>query len=130
MFVSVDLRAAVQNADLVVLCVPVRTIIDAATAVIPACREGAIITDIGSSKGVIVREIEALIHKSKAKVSFVGSHPIAGSEKKGIDAADSIVLEGAPCVITPTFSSRETRMNSYMGKNPPRLAQHRAQRRR
>src|SRR5258708_2945651 len=44
---SVDLRAAVQNADLIVLCVPVRTILDAASAVIPACREGAVITDIG-----------------------------------------------------------------------------------
>ena len=107
---SVDLRAAVQNADLIILCVPVRTILDAAAAVIPACREGAVITDIGSSKGVIVRDIEALIHKSKAKVSFVGSHPIAGSEKKGIDAADQVQLEHAPCVVTPT---QQTDIEAY-----------------
>jgi len=107
---SVDLRAAVQNADLVILCVPVRTILDAAAAVIPSCREGAIITDIGSSKGVIVREIEHLIQKSKAKVSFVGSHPIAGSERKGIDAADLVTLDHAPCVITPT---QQTDIEAY-----------------
>ena len=107
---SVDLRAAVKDADLVILCVPVRTILDAAAAVIPACREGAIVTDIGSSKGVIVREIEALIHKTKAKVSFVGSHPIAGSEKKGIEAADQVVLDHAPCVITPT---QQTDIEAY-----------------
>ena len=107
---SVDLRSAVQNADLIILCVPVRTILDAAAAVLPACREGAIITDIGSSKGVIVREIENLIHRSKSKVSFVGSHPIAGSEKKGIEAADLVVFDHAPCVITPT---QQTDIEAY-----------------
>lgn len=99
---TLDLRAAVQNADLVILCVPVRTILDAATAVLPACREGTIITDIGSSKAVIVRQIEALIHKMKSRAQFVGSHPVTGSEKKGIEAADQVVLQGAPCVVTPT----------------------------
>lgn len=99
---TLDLRAGVHDADLVILCVPVRTILDAANAVIPACREGTIITDIGSSKGMIVTQVEALIHKLKAKVQFVGSHPVTGSEKKGIDASDNVTLTGAPCVITPT----------------------------
>lgn len=107
---SLDLRAAVQNADLVILCVPVRTILDAAAAVIPVCREGAIVTDIGSSKGVIVHEVEALIHRTKSKAFFVGSHPIAGSEKKGVDAADAVDLNGAPCVITPT---QQTDIEAY-----------------
>ena len=99
---TLDLRNAVHEADLVILCVPVRTILDAAAAVIPVCREGTIITDIGSSKGVIVHEIEALIHRLKSKVHFVGSHPITGSEKRGIDSAEHVTIEGAPCVITPT----------------------------
>src|SRR6476620_5993461 len=55
---TLDLREGVHDADLVVLCVPVRTILDAANAVIPACREGTIITDIGSSKQFIVKQIE------------------------------------------------------------------------
>ena len=99
---TLDLRTGVHDADLVILCVPVRTILDAAAAVIPACREGTIITDIGSSKSVIVKEVGALIHKLKSKVHFVGSHPITGSEKKGIDSAEGVVIEGAPCVVTPT----------------------------
>jgi len=107
---SLDLRAAVQNADLVILCVPVRTILDAAAAVIPVCREGAIVTDIGSSKGVIVHEVEALIHRSKSKAFFVDSHPIAGSEKKGVDAADAVDRTNAPCVITPT---QQTDIEAY-----------------
>lgn len=99
---SLDLRTAVRDADMVVLCVPVRTILDAAAAVVPACREGTIITDIGSSKQVIVREIEALIHKLKHKVHFVGSHPVTGSEKRGIDSSENIIIDGANCVVTPT----------------------------
>ena len=99
---TLDLRAAVRDADLVVLCVPVRTILDAANAVIPACREGTVITDIGSSKNMIVRQVEILLHKHKSRAFFVGSHPVAGSEKKGIEAADQVNLSGAPCVITPT----------------------------
>ena len=107
---TVSLRDAVQDADLVILCVPVRTILDAAAAVIPVCREGTIVTDIGSSKLVIVKQVEALIHKLKSKVHFVGSHPVTGSEKRGIDALEHVTLEGAPCVITPT---QHTDIESY-----------------
>ncbi|HEY3320757.1 MAG TPA: prephenate dehydrogenase [Planctomycetota bacterium] len=99
---TLDLRAGVQDADLVILCVPVKTILDAAAAVIPACREGTIITDIGSSKAVIVQQVDAMIHRLKSKCYFVGSHPITGSEKKGIEAADQVILAGASCAITPT----------------------------
>jgi len=99
---TLDLRAGIHDADLVILCVPVKTILDAAAAVIPACREGTIITDIGSSKAVIVQQVDSLIHKLKSKVHFVGSHPVTGSEKKGIDSAEMVHLLGAPCVVTPT----------------------------
>jgi len=99
---TLDLRAGVSDADLVVLCVPVRTILDAAATLIPACREGTVVTDISSTKTVIVREIEALIARTKAKVFFVGSHPLAGSERRGFDAAESVRLDSATCVLTPT----------------------------
>jgi prephenate dehydrogenase len=107
---TLDLRGAVADADMVILCVPVRSIMAAAQAVLPACRDGAIVTDIGSSKAHIVRDIENLIHRSKSKVHFVGSHPVTGSEKKGIDASDSVQIEGAPCVVTPT---QHTDIESY-----------------
>ncbi len=107
---TMDLRGAVAEADMVILCVPVRSIIAAAQAVLPACRDGAIITDIGSSKTLIVRDIEALIQQRKSKVHFVGSHPITGSEKRGIEGSDAIQLEGASCAITPT---QHTDIESY-----------------
>lgn len=107
---TLDLRAAVQDAELVVLCTPVRTILDAAAAVLPACREETIVTDIGSSKGVIVHSIENFIAKTKCKAFFVGSHPITGSEKKGLEAADQVNFTGAPCVITPT---QQTNIDAY-----------------
>lgn len=99
---TLDLRAGVYDADLVILCVPVRTIPEAAATIVPACREGTVITDIASVKGIIVRDMEALIGRLKARVGFVGSHPITGSEKKGFDAAGLVRLDGAPCVLTPT----------------------------
>lgn len=99
---TLDLRLGVSDADLVILCVPVRTILDAAATVVPACREGTVITDVGSTKTVIVREIEALIARTKAKVFFVGSHPVTGSEKKGFHAAETVRLDNATCVLTPT----------------------------
>jgi prephenate dehydrogenase len=99
---TLDLRAGVHDADLVVLCVPVQTILEAIATIVPVCREGTVITDIGSVKSVIVREAEALIAQSKSKVLFVGSHPVTGSEKKGFDAAEYVKLEGATCVLTPT----------------------------
>jgi prephenate dehydrogenase len=99
---TVDLMAGVRDADLVVLCVPVRTILEATAAIIPVLRDDAVITDIGSTKGYIVREAEALLARMKARIHFVGSHPVTGSEKKGIDAAGLVQLDGAPCVVTPT----------------------------
>ena len=99
---TLDLRTGVSDADLVILCVPVRTILEAAATVVPACREGTVITDIGSTKSVIVREIEALIARKKAKAFFVGSHPVTGSEKKGFGNAETVRLDNATCVLTPT----------------------------
>jgi len=60
---TLDVRAAVQNADLVILCVPVRVMIDAVAAVLPACREVTVIADVGSSKTILVWQAEALCHK-------------------------------------------------------------------
>jgi prephenate dehydrogenase len=107
---TLDLRAAVQDAEMVILCTPVRTILDAAAAVLPVCREETVVTDIGSSKAVIVHSIENFIAKTKCKAFFVGSHPITGSEKKGIEASDQVVVSGAPCVITPT---QQTNIDAY-----------------
>jgi prephenate dehydrogenase len=73
----------------------------------PFLKSGAIITDVGSVKGSLARELAPLVRQ--AGVEFIGSHPLAGSEKAGVAAARADLFEGAVCLVTPTaYSSPET----------------------
>ncbi len=64
-----------------------------------ALKDGAVLTDGGSVKGALVGPIEKVLHR---KAHFVGSHPVAGSEKTGASAARPDLFRGRKCVITPT----------------------------
>ncbi|MFQ5451667.1 MAG: prephenate dehydrogenase [Nitrospinaceae bacterium] len=94
-----DLSSAVENADLVVLCSPVGTIVSRVKEMLPSIKPGCIITDVGSVKAPLVRGIEALVPKT---VHYVGSHPIAGGEKSGLAASSSHLFQNAKCIVTPT----------------------------
>jgi prephenate dehydrogenase len=98
--VGLDLRATVENADLVVLCTPIGQMRELAERMRPSLKSGAIVTDVGSVKGSVVRELEPLI--AEAGAQFVGSHPMAGGERTGVAAARSDLFEGAVCAVTPT----------------------------
>src|SRR5262249_29907036 len=63
-------------------------------------KRGAIVTDVGSVKAGVVRELEPLI--TKAGAHFIGSHPMAGGEKAGVLAAREDLFQNAVCVVTPT----------------------------
>jgi len=78
-FATTDLLAAVWDADLVILCAPARANASLPRGCCPALKPGAIVTDVGSVKAGVVRELETLIARSRAH--FVGSHPLAGAEK-------------------------------------------------
>ena len=84
-YATTDLLAAVSNADLVILCTPLAQTRSLAEQFLPALKRGAIVTDVGSVKAGVVRELESLVRKSGAH--FVGSHPMAGAEKTGVAAA-------------------------------------------
>jgi prephenate dehydrogenase len=99
---TLDLREGVRDADLVLLAVPVRLIPVVAQAIIPALRAGTVLTDVGSTKSHVVSALEQLLTREKSPVYFVGSHPLAGSEKAGIEAAGEIRLANATCILTPT----------------------------
>jgi prephenate dehydrogenase len=99
-FASTDLLAAVWNADLVILCTPLAQMRPLVKQLLPALKRGAIITDVGSVKGSVVKEIETLI--AKAGGHFVGSHPMAGAEKTGVASARVDLFVSAVCVVTPT----------------------------
>jgi prephenate dehydrogenase len=99
-FVTTDLLAAVWDADLVILCAPLAQMRPLAERMLPALKPGAIVTDVGSVKAGVMRELETLI--AKAGAYFVGSHPMAGAEKIGVNAARADLFENAVCVVTPT----------------------------
>ena len=94
-----DLAEAVKDADLIVLCTPVTTIIPLIQNMIARIRPGALITDVGSVKEPIVKEAEKLVPKG---VFFVGSHPIAGGENSGLEASTANLYQGEKCIVTPT----------------------------
>lgn len=102
-YATTDLPAAVSNSDLVILCTPLAQMRSLAERFLPALKPGAIVTDVGSVKADVVRELEALIRKAGAH--FVGSHPMAGGEKTGVAAARQDLFESAVCVLTPTKKS-------------------------
>jgi prephenate dehydrogenase len=102
-YATTDLLAAVSNADLVILCTPLSQMRSRVAEMLPALKRGAIVTDVGSVKASVVRELESLVQKSGAH--FVGSHPMAGAEKTGVRAARADLFVNAVCVVTPTTRS-------------------------
>ncbi|HEV2694029.1 MAG TPA: prephenate dehydrogenase/arogenate dehydrogenase family protein [Verrucomicrobiae bacterium] len=104
-YATTDLLAAVSGADLVILCTPLAQMRSLAEQLLPALKRGAIVTDVGSVKAEVVRELDSLIKKSGAH--FIGSHPMAGGEKMGVLAAKADLFVNAACVITPSKSSNK-----------------------
>ena len=90
-----DPDAAVKGATLVVLCAPIRSCVELAADIAPALEPGMLVTDVGSTKGWLCRQMAGVLPKG----SFVGSHPIAGSEKQGLQAASPDLYENALTVV-------------------------------
>jgi len=99
-FATTDLPAAVWDADLVILCTPLAQMRSRVREMLPALKRGAVVTDVGSVKTSVVRELESLVQKSGAH--FVGSHPMAGAEKTGVAAARADLFANTVCIVTPT----------------------------
>jgi prephenate dehydrogenase len=93
------LSDAAAAADFVVVCTPVDCIASHILAAAPACRPRCLITDVGSTKAGIVRAVEANLPPG---VAYVGSHPLAGSEKHGPQHADAALFERRQVLVTPT----------------------------
>jgi len=99
------LAQGVAESELVVVCTPVESIVEHVRAAAGACPPGALITDAGSTKGRIVSSLDGALERD---VTFVGSHPLAGSEKKGPEFADASLFEDRVVVITPTRRTRKS----------------------
>lgn len=99
-FAMRDLPEVVRDADLVVLCTPLAQMQELTAQFIPALKNGAVVSDVGSVKGSVIGELEALV--ADAGAHFVGAHPMAGAEKTGVMAARVDLFRNAVCVLTPT----------------------------
>jgi prephenate dehydrogenase len=95
---------AVASADLVVICTPVDHIAALVLATAPHCRPGTLLMDVGSTKADIVKAVDGRL---PASVAFVGSHPLAGSEKHGPEHADADLFVGRLVVLTPNGAAED-----------------------
>jgi len=102
-YATSDLLAAVSGADLVILCTPLSHMRDLTRQLLPALKRGSVVTDVGSVKASVVREIEPILLKAGAQ--FIASHPMAGGEKNGVSAARPDLFANTVCVVTPTSRS-------------------------
>ncbi|MBN2685182.1 MAG: prephenate dehydrogenase/arogenate dehydrogenase family protein [Pontiellaceae bacterium] len=95
-----DPTDAVRDADLIIICVPIFSIAALAKTIVSALKPGAVVTDVGSTKSDLIQKMEELFAGTDA--CFVGSHPIAGSEKTGIDEGNPDLYAGRLTVVCPT----------------------------
>lgn len=95
-----SIEEAVNDADVVFLCTPIKEILQQIHIVSKHAKSGTIITDVGSVKKIVLKEAE----KIKNDVYFIGGHPMAGSERKGISSADPFLFENAVYVLCPNFN--------------------------
>lgn len=92
-----DMKKAVEYADLVVMATPVNSIATLLPTVARFVKRGCIVTDVGSTKAAIVESAE----KHFTSAFFVGSHPLAGSEKRGAEFASADLFQNSLCLMTP-----------------------------
>lgn len=97
--VTDDIKASVAEADIVILATPICTFERDFGEIRGALPAGCIVTDVGSTKGLVHRWAERVLPKN---VYYVGSHPIAGSEQRGVEFARDDLFEGALCILTTT----------------------------
>ena len=103
-----DAAQTAGDSDLIVLATPVRAFARHLRSIMPVLRAGALVTDVGSTKADAVRTAERILGRGGP---FVGSHPMAGSERKGVAFAGADLFEGATCILTPTAHTPPAMLN-------------------
>ncbi len=95
---------AVEGADLVVLCTSIGIYANLAEAIAPHLKQGAILSDVGSVKQSVIRDVGPFVPEG---VHFVPGHPIAGTERSGPEAGFADLFEGRWCILTPPPGTNE-----------------------
>lgn len=102
---SVDLETVLKDADLVVLATPIGLFRQITEQMVPYLKKGCVVTDLGSVKSSVIKDVEPLTLKAGA--DFVPSHPIAGGESSGFEFSNANLFEGKFCVVTPTKNTSQ-----------------------
>ncbi len=112
--VTADFDLAVRDAELIVLAVPVGAMGGLATRLLESgVGRDQFVTDVGSVKRLPHEMVGTLL--TKGGVKFAGSHPMAGSDLAGFDAADADLFEGAPCILTNDEGLDDDEINRLVG---------------
>ena len=96
--VEIDPVAAVKGADAVILCAPVGTYADIAAAIGPHLAPGCILSDVGSTKVSVIRDVGPHVPQG---VHFIPAHPVAGTEYSGPDSGFATLFQGRWALVTP-----------------------------
>ncbi|MDD5044635.1 MAG: prephenate dehydrogenase, partial [Candidatus Omnitrophica bacterium] len=98
----------IREADLIILATPVIKLIQSLPQVFKLAKKGAVIIDVASTKAEVLLAANRLANKNKY---FLGCHPLAGSEKRGIANAGLGLFKGSLCVLTPGRVANKNAMN-------------------
>jgi cyclohexadieny/prephenate dehydrogenase len=93
-----DAGVAARDADLIIICVPIGAYVEIGQAIAPNLKSGAILSDVGSVKQAVVRDLGPLVPDH---VHFIPGHPVAGTEHSGPKAGFAELFEGRWCILTP-----------------------------
>ena len=102
---TVNLEEGIKEADIVIIATPVKTILNILTQINPFLKKGCMVTDTGSTKQQITQKANKVLSKD---IFFVGGHPMAGSEKYGIESADPHLFHNKTYILTPTHKNNLT----------------------
>lgn len=106
-----DILVGAKDADLVIACVPIQSIVGALETAAQVAKPNAMLTDVGSTKQTIVRAAAGRLSDKQ----FLGSHPIAGGHHSGVEHAVGTLLDSAMVVLTPTSSTCPDLLNRMVG---------------
>ncbi|HIJ42648.1 MAG: prephenate/arogenate dehydrogenase family protein [Rhodospirillales bacterium] len=96
--VSLDAGEAASGADLVMICTPLSAYSEVAADIVPALETGCIVSDVGSVKVSVLRELGSVLPDG---VHLVPGHPVAGTEHSGPEAGSAELFAGRWCILTP-----------------------------
>ncbi len=107
---ATNIKDAITSSDLIIIAIPTAAITDMLNKINPHVSPRAIIMDLGSTKGKIVKAAKN-IFTDHPQPCFIGGHPIAGSEKSGVKYSKADLFTDAPFVLTPLPATPETQLN-------------------